>query len=243
MRAGRLLEAQRDLLVCARDPCPAALQPECAGWLADVQRSLPSLVIGAKSSRGEDLQDVRVLVDGRLASTRLDGTAIDVDPGDHLVRLEAPGESPVEQRVLVHEGEKARVLELRFAATSPSASTPSSAPVAASPAPRQQGESATPSRVPAYVLGGVGVVATAAFAYFGLSGLSLWNECHQGCPSSHVDEGNRDWLGADVSLGVAVVALAAATYLYVRAGSTSSAPTVGIGAGPGVAAAWLRASF
>jgi hypothetical protein len=227
MRGGHLLDALSELLVCARDPCSATYRPECVAWLADVQRSLPSVVVGAHGSRGQELRSVHVRVDGRPYLDELDGTAKDIDPGDHVFRLEASGETPIEDHVIVRQGEKSRVLAFQF-------------PTTGSP-PQRPEPHAGPNRLPAWVLGGVGVVALGAFAYFGLNGLSLWNDCHQGCTQSHDDRGNLDWIAADVSLGVAVVSLGLATYFFVRKGE--SGPSVGVTAVPGGGGAWVGGRF
>ncbi|HEY6462876.1 MAG TPA: hypothetical protein VIY73_22050, partial [Polyangiaceae bacterium] len=225
MRSTHLLEAQAALLVCARDPCPAALRPECSQWLAEVQRAVPSIVVAARGPHGEDLRDGRVLLDGRPLLTHLDGTATDVDAGDHLLRLETAGLPPLEQHVLVREGEKARVVAFAYPPAEP-APAGALAPSSSSPSPSVAGSH---SRLPAYVLGGVGVAAAASFAYFALSGLSLYDQCHSGCSSSHVDAGNRDWTAADVSFGIAVVALGVGTYFFVRPGAGASPSQLAVG--------------
>lgn len=211
MRSTHLLDAQAALLLCARDPCPTALRPECSQWLAEVQRALPSVVIAVKSAAGEDLRDVRVLVDGQPFLSHLDGTAKDIDPGDHLVRLEAAGAPPLEQHVLLHEGEKARVLEFQLAA--PETATPATTAISAAPPPPAAETTSKPPRWIAYALGGLGIAATAAFAYFAIDGLSLYSQCHNGCPSSHVSAGNRDWTAADISGGIALLSFGAGAYL------------------------------
>ncbi|HEX8795043.1 MAG TPA: hypothetical protein VF765_29050 [Polyangiaceae bacterium] len=212
MRSSHLLDAQAALLRCARDPCPAALRPECSQWLAEVQRELPSVVIAVRSSTGQDVRDARVLVDGQPFLAHLDGTAKDIDPGDHVVRLEAPGAAPLEQHVLLHEGEKARIVDFQLPApqgASTSLATPPPAPAPAETASR-------PPRWIAYALGGLGIAATAAFAYFAIDGLSLYNQCHSNCSAPHVSAGNRDWTGADISAGVALVSFGAGAYLLLH---------------------------
>lgn len=210
MRSTHLLDAQAALLLCARDPCPAALRPECSQWLAEVQRALPSVVISVRSSVGADVRDVRVLVDGQPFLSHLDGTAKDLDPGDHRVRLEAQGADPLEQHVLLHEGEKARVLEFQLPAPKETSTIPAAPP----PVPAET--TSRPPRWIAYALGGLGVAATAAFAYFAIDGLSLYRQCHVNCASSHVSAGNRDWTGADISAGVALVSFGAGAYLLLH---------------------------
>jgi hypothetical protein len=225
MRSTHLLDAQAALLLCARDPCPTALRPECAQWLAEVQRALPSVVVAAKSASGDDVREGRVLVDGKPFIASLDGTAKDVDPGDHVFRFEGTGLSAVEQRVLVREGEKARVVTFQLAAppaanavdVPPGPIPPVAVPPApAPPAPAPPVTSPAPNRWPVYVLGAVGLLASASFAGFGVTGLSLYNQCHGHCSQSQVSTGNVDWTAADVSLGVALVSLGLGTYLYLR---------------------------
>jgi len=207
LRDRKLVEAREPLLICARSPCAASIQPECAGWLSEAERAVPSVVLAAHDARGKDLVLVSVLVDGQPFAQRIDGASIELDPGLHVFRMEAAGLRPVEQTVVVHEGEKSRLvtatLEDALEAT----------PVVAV-------DSRRPSRVPAYVLGGVGVAAAASFAYFGISGLVLRGQlasCRGHCMQSQVDPGNADWVGADVSLGVSLVSLGLATYLFLRA--------------------------
>jgi hypothetical protein len=230
MRSTHLLDAQAALLLCARDPCPTALRPECAQWLAQVQRALPSVVVAAKSASGDDVRDGRVLLDGQPFIASLDGTAKDIDPGDHVFRFEGTGQPAVEQRVLVREGEKARTVTFHLAAppasnavnvppgpVPPTPIPPAPVPLAPVPlAPVPPEAPPAPNRWPVYVLGAVGLVASASFAYFGVSGLSLYNQCHGHCSSSQVNAGNVDWTAADVSLGVALVSLGLGTYLYLR---------------------------
>jgi len=225
MRSAHLLDAEAALLLCARDPCPMALRPECSQWLAEIQRTLPSVVIAAKSASGDDVRDGRVLLDGKPFIATLDGTAKDVDPGDHVFRFEATGQPAVEQRVLVREGEKARAVTFRLSA--PPASN--GVAVELPPAPVVPATSPSPARWPVYVLGAVGLVAGASLAYFGVSGLSLYDQCHGHCSPSQVSTGNVDWTAADISLGVALVSLGLGTYLYLRPAAPASTSMLVLG--------------
>ena len=229
MHDGKLIEAREKLLVCARDPCAKALRPECTQWLADVEKAMPSIVIAAKSGKGDELHEVTVTIDGAPFVDRLDGVAKDVDPGLHVFKLTTNGEPPVEQKVLVREGEKARVVAFVFGPETPA---PSASPTTTTDeTPTIVDEHRGPSRTPAWIALGVGVAATGAFAYFGLKGLSQWNDCHDGCAQSHVDDGNHAWIGADVSLGVALVSFGVATYFFLRHDDAPSPTTSTIGAG------------
>ncbi len=63
--------------------------------------------------------DVRILIDGQLATERLDGNPIAIDPGDHTVRFEANGARPVDERILLRQGEKNRILTVTFGGPGP----------------------------------------------------------------------------------------------------------------------------
>lgn len=235
MHDEKLVEAERELLVCARAPCPSALQPECAEWLADVQREMPSIVVAVKSSKGEDLRDVRVTLDGAAFVDKLDGAARDVDPGDHTLRFEAPGEASFEERVLVRASEKARLLSYRF----PSSAPPLATAATASPEPSS---TSGPSRAPAFVFAGLAVAATGTFAALGVDGLSRWNACHEGCSASHDAAGNREWVAADVALGVAVASIGLSTYFFLR-GAPSAKSSARLVVSPTLGGATLRGAF
>src|SRR6185437_6495341 len=114
---------------------------------AAVNQLIPSVVLGVQDEQGHDLFDVSVTFDGEPLATHLDGRPIDLDPGQHVFRFEAPGRTPVEQRVLLREGEKARQIVVTLASASASAPPPvSSEPPVPS---RESGQSGESGGVPA----------------------------------------------------------------------------------------------
>jgi hypothetical protein len=123
--AGKLREAREHLLRCGDESCPAIVRRDCAKWQSEVTELLPGVVLGAKDPKGADLFDVNVTLDGEPLVTHLDGKAVAVDPGAHTFTFTVSGQPPVAERVLVKEGEKARALNVTFAA----------APRAGEPAP------------------------------------------------------------------------------------------------------------
>jgi hypothetical protein len=142
-----------------------------------------------------------VSVDGVLAAERLDGRPIELDPGEHVVRFERPSSAAIERRIVVAEGEKARVVRVDIA--------PAPVPVPA-PAPEQP----RPMPWTFYVLGGVGLLSLGGFAAFGLAGLhgeQGLEDCSPNCSSARIDAVRQDYIVADVFLAVSVVALGAAT--------------------------------
>jgi hypothetical protein len=231
--AGQLRAARTALTECARETCPRLISADCTQWIAELERLLPSVVVSARDAEGRDLTQVRVLVDGVVLTERLDGKALSVDPGEHRFRFEAPELKPIERKIVISEGERSRSVPVIFARASSTA-------VRRSP-PRDQRDNraerpksaGSPSPL-AYVLAGVGVVGVASFAYFGLRGRDKREEldsaeCKPSCPSSEVDEARRDFLIADISLGVALVSFGIGGYLFLSPPSDGATQSSGKG--------------
>jgi hypothetical protein len=224
LRADEKLRAAHDAAnVCARAVCPPLLRNDCVGWAHDLEGMTPTVVFSAVDGRGHDRADARVTVDGAIGA-RLDGAATPLDPGEHVVRCELAGETPIELRVVLHEAEHERPVRCEF----PSAPTTAVPPVLVRPVPAS-----------VYALGAVGVVAFGAWAWFGGSAL-IWghpslrtlHDCQPGCPTSDRDTVHTELVASDVAGGVALVALGATAYLYFTRGAVI-VPTTG-----GVLAAW-----
>lgn len=215
----QLSDARKQLLVCTREVCPDMLRHDCEQWLKEVDQRMPSVVLAAKDGKGADVTDVRVVIDGKEASERLDGKAIQIDPGDHVFVFEHAGQKAVERKVLIREGEKHRVVSVTFGASS-----------------KDPGEDhpVEPSRpIPAltWVFGGLGLVALGSFAYFGATGKSEADEyqsCKPYCNESDVNATKTKLIVADVSLGVGIVSLGVATYLLVTRPKAQPASSAGM---------------
>jgi hypothetical protein len=253
---GELLHAREIFAACAARECPAVLRRDCTGWLEDARRQTPSVVIVARDTAGRDLVDVQVSLDGVLREAQLDGTAIELDPGPHVVRVEAAGSDPVEERVMLAAGEKNRTINVTLAAHKPpAATTPGAPPASARVAPPAgAGPAQEPGRgasrggglpFTSYLFGGVALAGFGVFGYFGYRGMSdadhLRNTCVPACRSADVDAVHSKLVVADVALGVGVVSLAVATWITVSALGSRSEPSHGqegpragrVGVGPG----------
>jgi hypothetical protein len=209
--AGALRQAREALLVCSRDACPAIVKSDCVPWLGEVTRGIASIAVDAVGADGKPIDDVTVSADGELLASRLDGRAIDVDPGERVLRFESAGAPPVELRVLLKHGERDHPVRVTFAGTS--------GPPPSDRLPHEAAADARPIPTSALVFGGVGVLGVAGFALFGLAGNAKKSDldasgCYPACSPSDVSTGKTDYIVADVSLGVGVVSLALATYLF-----------------------------
>jgi hypothetical protein len=223
-RQGRLVACRGELLACMRDECPHVLHGDCSRWLLEVDRATPSVVLAARDGEGRDLTDVRVHIDGQLVATRLDGRAVALDPGERRIRFETAGGVEQTESVVVREGEKDRIVQVQLGGR-----------VAG-------GARAGAGGVPAHVvvLGVVGLVAAGSFAALGMwgrAGALELEQCKYHCSSDDVDAVRARLLAADVALGVSVVSLGLATWMFVtREPSTpaqASGARVGFSLGPG----------
>jgi hypothetical protein len=166
-------------------------------------------------------------------TTRLTGTAIGVEPGEHVFKFEREDGKVVEQRVLVVEGDKNRKITGDFSALVPKPQPKAGGGGEGAPERRES----KPIPVLAYVAGGVAVAALGSFAFFAIRGKGrekdLAGECSPRCTDSDVDPVRRDYLVADISLGVAVVAAAVGVVLALPAlGSSAKVQTAKLGEPP-----------
>jgi hypothetical protein len=108
MKAHKLVEASEHLRICAAVTCPVVVQADCARWLDDVEKALPSVVLAARNASGADLIDVKVSADGQRLVGKLDGQAVSINAGVHLFHFEGADGTSLDEQVLVKEGEKNR---------------------------------------------------------------------------------------------------------------------------------------
>jgi len=150
MRNHELRAAREQLLLCARQVCPAVVRADCGRWLDDVGRKIPTVVVTAIGGDGREVTAVRVLLDGKVVAEKIDGGELAADPGDHTLRCELADGSVAEERVTLREGERKHAVVVRFKAnlmssggfpppapppTGGAAAPPLSPPTPASPPP------------------------------------------------------------------------------------------------------------
>jgi hypothetical protein len=196
------------------------------------------VVFGAHDPEGRDVIAVRLIVDGAVVTEALDGRAMPLDPGKHRIRLEAEGFAPVEQDVLMREGEKDRQVLLSVVPRGPVPQTELPRPSPPERAPTPASPTTTPISRPippaAVVAASLGIVALGVATYFDLKGtsdaLGLKDRCSPQCASSDVDPVRTEYLVARVAVGVSLVALGTAAILYLTRSSRSSAPAAALDA-------------
>jgi hypothetical protein len=217
--AGKLRAARASLVFCARPVCPPAIQKECGPWLEQVVSEQPSIVLAIRDASGADVRPARVLIDGELVADAIGGRALELDPGEHALRVELPGqETAIERRLAIRDGEKRRQVTINLAA----------APEGQALVPGQADWEGSGRRNAAIGLAGAGVAALAAGIALTVAQNNEASNVRSLCPTSCVAgstnasaataarttaETERVFEG--VSYGVAGVALAVATYLFL----------------------------
>jgi hypothetical protein len=233
--AHQLVEAREQFRLCARSECPPMVQQDCGGWIGDVERSLPTVVLTARDQAGADLVNITVSMDGRPLVTHLNGQAVPTNPGMHVFQFESADGTRVEQAVLVKEGEKnqgvAVVLGL-LAAPPPTAVGAAGGPQVALEKPATA-EGPGPWRTVGWLLGGVGVAGMGVGTAFGIAAIGDKDAAH--CNANGVCQGSLGDLKSaallsDVGLfGGGVLLVAGATLVLLSpSGARGSAATASI---------------
>lgn len=212
--AGELKSAREAALRCAEKACPGLVQTDCASWLEEIDADTPSVLL---SVEGADVAQVRVSLDGGPLEGALGGLALPLDPGAHVFRFEAPERPAVEVRIVAKVGTKNEPVIARFGGEQPSSGLD------------------TP-RIAAVSLMSVGGAALLIFGGLAIAGevkfQDLEDTCAPSCDSDDVQATRSLFLGADVSLGIGLAALASGVLVYFVVPKKASAANVALRVGP-----------
>jgi hypothetical protein len=197
---GQFTDAKRKFRVCADAACPAMVRKDCTDALAGLGSKIPSIRVTVHAADGSEVESFDLLVDGE---SRPHGSEpVELDPGEHAVKVELDDGSEREQRVTLRPGDQSVpvVIDFRSAAGKTKAPSPSgrSTPIAA------------------YAFGGVALVAAGSFVTFALVGRGV-ESCKGHCSEHEISSIHRDFLIADVSLAIALVSAGAAGYFFFSA--------------------------
>jgi hypothetical protein len=204
--ARKLRDARASYVSCSAVTCPELVREDCSRSLVELDAAMPSVVFSARAD-GHDVTDARVVLDGEAVASALDGHAVTLDPGAHVVRFERAGGGVSEVRLVAREGEKNRAVAAAFVSSTPRELE------------KPKLESGRFPILPV-VLGGTGLLALGGSFYVRLNADSQADHLRSSCAPS-CDQSSRDALSdklvvANVALGVGIgfIALAAATWLF-----------------------------
>jgi hypothetical protein len=245
-RGGKLLAARAALLGCSREVCPDAVRGDCVDWLEEVNRSVPSVVITARD-RGADVTDVKVFLDGELVATRLTGSSLEADPGEHHFRFVSGRGPVVERTVLMSEGMRNRPIDVEFAPP-PAPAAAATALVAPPPAPTPPWRFADhPLRQSDYLFGGIALAGFATATALGVWAVheraDLAGSCGPSCTAAETAPLQDKLVIADVALGTAVVALAVGAYRYFTRAPVSAGGEARVIAGASRSSLFVGSAF
>jgi hypothetical protein len=168
---------------------------------------------------------VRIALDGRLLSADELTQPILLDPGTHAIATSRPGQPTREATLALADGQ----VEVRtLASLAPQPQQPPREEVAAS------------TRVPAYVVGGVGVLGLLTGAVTGLMILDERSVVAEHCRAELCDAqglranatGRALLVVNAIALGIGAVGVAGGVYLYVSSQASHAAPGGGQGGAP-----------
>jgi hypothetical protein len=244
-RAGQLLRARAALQVCIDPACPGLVREDCAERLDELTNALPSLIFSAKDGTGRDLRAVAVTLDGKPWVDQLDGSALDVDPGEHTFDFQAAGLPPATLKLRIREGERGRHREILLGAPQPAtASGDGNAQNAGTSAETEARASSSGStqRVLAWTALGLGATGVVVGTVFGLKSKSKHDDakaCGTTCPDEPSYQANEDAIKfgniSTVSFIVGALGLAGGVTLWLTAkpsptnSSTQAQITAGLG--------------
>jgi hypothetical protein len=214
----QLRAAKEQLLVCTQSACPKVVTRDCAQWLSEIEADTSTIVLSARDEHGHELTQVRVKADGVKLLDSLDGKAISIDPGPHVLRFEGGSQQAVEEKLVIHQGERNRAVSVVL-------STGQDPPPSA---PSVHGPPTEPAWTLPIAAGAVGALGLGSFAYFGLTGRSevarMRAQCAPQCAQSDVNAAHTKLLIADASLGLGVVSMGIATWLFLAHRSSDGKP-------------------
>lgn len=181
--------------------CPSELARDCLRWLTEVEPKIGRIRVETPNVEAAELA---LEIDGARQSS-LD---VEVNPGERRIRLTATGYSPLEEVVVVLEGQK-------VVFTKPMEALPP--PPAVSVLPRLVAEEAWAPSIPGFLLSGLGVSALVASLGLSIDGHLLASElresCSPNCTSKEVKPIKSEWIAAGIVGGVGVASLATGVIL------------------------------
>jgi hypothetical protein len=189
-RDGKFADAKAELAKCVAAACPQMVRDDCAKRLDELERLQPTIVFDVRDETGGDLSAVRVSVDGHLLVDRLDGTALAVDPGDHMFTFDAEGRPSVSRRAVLKIAERERRERIVFQSPASLARIPVRGPQMS---PTSEGDSGASrglgtQKTLALAAAGLGVIGMAVGSAFGLKSLAKHDDASRVCPIQCTDQ-------------------------------------------------------
>lgn len=184
--------------------------------------------------QSSDLPDLEIRRDGSSIRRAAWGTAMPVDPGEHVVEASAPGKLPWKQSVTV--GAKSDTKTITIPALDLAPVAPAAAGGSTTEPPSAAVDARSSARSPApWVALGFGVVGLGVGSYLGLHAMSLQRTADRECTPRCNGQGSSDTSEAikfanlsTVGFGVGIVGVGLGTFLLLTGGPAASQRTSGV---------------
>jgi len=255
-RDGKLLSTREALRVCVHQSCPKVVREDCTERLDELARVVPSVIFAAKDGAGHDLSAVTVTIDGKPFVDHLDGSALELDPGEHRFNFTSGSLPAAALTLVIREGERARheAIVIGPPPAKPTLAEPKPAPPApAAPATdsgssSEQGAPGSTQRVLGWTALGLGAAGIVVGSVFGLESKAKHDQaksCSATCPDVTSHNANEDALKfgniSTVAFIVGAVGVAGGLTLWLTAKPAEASPSASLGVGLG--AVQFRSSF
>lgn len=178
---------------------------------------------------------LHVTSDPPAAAFSIDGKAeanptpadVDVAPGHHTLHFSAGGHDPVDKDIDVTFASKQDVTVTLPASAPPPPPPPP--PVAATPPPAatppaETAQGGPPSKLPAWITGGLAVAAAGVGTAFGIMALNDKSDFNNNPTTSKADDGENHALISDMAFGVAITLGVTSAVLFLTSDDTTPAP-------------------
>jgi hypothetical protein len=179
---------------------------------------------------GSDLPDLEIKRDGTAIRRAAWGTAMPIDPGEHLVEAFALGKIPWKQTVIVGGKAETKTIAVPALENAPVAPTPT-AGAPSGQMPVTFVEVRKPINPAVWVAYGIGAAGVGVGTYFGVRALSEQHTADDNCPQDKCvnqagTNANANAIKyaniSTVGFGVGVVGIGLGTYLLLSRGTTTA---------------------
>jgi hypothetical protein len=213
---GKFAEARQKFETCGDPSCPSIVHEDCTKRLKDLDAAQPTIVFDVKDAAGGNVAAVAVSIDDRPLTSRLDGTAVRVDPGDHRFTFTADDAPPVTRRLTIKEGEKDRHERIVLGPTG-STGVPLAPPQGSAESASASGPGMGTQKILGLTAGGVGVAGIVLGSVFGALTLSAASRQKSDCGSTCTSVASHESALSDHSS--AVTEGAASTVGFIAGGA------------------------
>ena len=115
--------------LCSEATCARSMRKRCALVHTKIAAMLPSVVPEVTDDSGASTSETEVRMDGEILTSRLDGTAIVIDPGAHTFTFARDGEVFATRNLAIEKGQRRQIVSATYQPPRRESLEPEPAPV------------------------------------------------------------------------------------------------------------------